>query len=297
MPHPPAPLALGGTTYSWMHQATLTEALRGLAEAGFTQVELTTAAPHLQSGAAGTLERHALVRELRALGLTPTSVNPGFLDINLLSPSNEFRALSLRAMLDELELAADLGAPYVIAMPGRRHALSPAPDEACRWWLDQALDTLVTRGEALGVALALETNPYGYLGSAAQLTEIADRVDSPWLGIAYDAANTLTVENVADGVRTAAHRLKIAHVSDTWRDRWVHTSPGRGEVDFAAYADALREVGYTGPTIYELIDMEPPGPRLARDIATFGQYGWTTEAVGDLPAAPRRRPAAQGEGS
>ena len=41
-------------------------------------------------------------------------------------------------------------------MPGRRHALSPAPDEACRWWLRQALERLVRRGEELGVGLALE---------------------------------------------------------------------------------------------------------------------------------------------
>jgi deoxyribonuclease-4 len=283
-----APLALGGTTYSWMHRKTFIESLRSLAEVGFRQVELTTAAPHLQARAAGILERHELIRELRSLELEATSVNPGFLDINLLSPNNDFRAASVAAMIAEIELAADLAAPTVIAMPGRRHALSPAPDEACRWWLDQALSLLVERGERLGVRIALETNPYGYLGSARDLIDVADRIDSPWLGIAYDAANTIASEAVADGVRTVAHRLFIAHVSDTWRERWAHTSPGRGEVDFAAYADALREVGYAGPTIYELIDMEDPDPRLEADIATLAQYGWTTEVRGDLPAVARR---------
>ncbi|WP_167133187.1 sugar phosphate isomerase/epimerase family protein [Paramicrobacterium chengjingii] len=283
-----SPLALGGTTYSWLYQESLINALRHLANAGITQVEITTAPPHLQSSAAGFVERHQLVRELNTLGMHPTSVNPGFLDINLLSPSNEFRELSVKAMVSELEIAADIGAPLVIAMPGRRHALSPAPDEACRWWLDRALHTLVTRGEQLGVSLALETNPYGYIGSAQQLIEVTDRFDSPWLGIAYDVANTINVERAADGVRTAAPRLKIAHMSDTWRDRWAHTSPGRGHVDFGAYADALREVGYKGPTIYELIDMELVGDRLSTDIATFETYGWTTNVFGEVPHATLR---------
>lgn len=268
------PLPLGGTTYSWMHQAPLTEAIDHLAAVGLRHVELVSAAPHLQAAACGKYERHALRRTLREREMTLTSTNPGFLDINLISPSNEFRRVSLEAILAELELAHDLDAPLVILMPGRRHALSPAPDDACRWWLDQALATLLDRADALGVAIALETNPYGYLGSARELSDLVDHVAHPQLGIAYDVANTINQEDPADGVRTAGDRIRIAHMSDTRRDHWAHTSPGRGEVDFGRYADALREIDYQGVTIFELIDMEAPLPRLHDDIATFRGWGW-----------------------
>lgn len=280
------PLALGGTTYSWLHQAPLHEALAHLATAGLHQIEITTAAPHLQAAGFGKYERHELRRALTTLGMTVTSTNPGFLDINLISTSNGFRRASLQALLDELELAHDLEAPIVIVMPGRRHALSPAPDEACRWWLDQALETLLDRAGKLGVTLALETNPYGYLGDAAQLSELVDHIGSPHLGIAYDVANTINQEDPRDGVRTADHRIRIAHLSDTWRDRWAHTSPGRGEVDFERYAEALRSIGFDGVTIYELIDMEPPLPRLRDDIATFEKLGWSRAARGNIPRVP-----------
>lgn len=269
-------LRLGGTTYSWLHQESLTAALHHLACAGFDRVEITTAAPHIQSSSAGILERHELLNTLRDLELAVTSVNPGFMDINLLSPSNEFRRVSLQAMMNELELASDLGAPILVTMPGRRHALSPAPDEACRWWLDQALEKLIDRGERLGVAIGLETNPYGYLGSAAELTGIVDGINSPWLGITYDVANTINMETPADGVKTVAKHLILAHVSDTLRERWAHTSPGRGDVDFGSYAQALRDVGYTGTTVYELVDMEPVGDRLHRDVEQLAKYGWQT---------------------
>ncbi|MFF0771679.1 sugar phosphate isomerase/epimerase family protein [Nonomuraea wenchangensis] len=279
-------LALGGTTYSWLHQTPFHDALRGLAATGFRQIEITTAAPHLQASGFGAYERHELRRELATLGLTVTSVNPGFLDINLISPSNDFRRASLDAVLGEIELAHDLEAPIVILIPGRRHALSPAPAEACRWWLDQALHVLLDRAEQLGVTIALETSPYGYLGDARQLSEVVDEIGAPNLGIAYDVANTINQEDPLDGVRTAGHRIRIAHMSDTWRDQWAHTSPGRGEVDFARYAEALRSIGFDGVTIFELVDLEPPLPRLHDDIATFEKLGWSLEKTGAVPWHP-----------
>ncbi|NKQ57898.1 sugar phosphate isomerase/epimerase [Amycolatopsis sp. K13G38] len=283
-------LALGGTTYSWLHQATLTEALGHLADAGFRQVEITSAAPHLQARGFGKYERHELLRTLRSLGLAVSSTNPGFLDINLISPGNGFRRASVEAILDELELAHDLEAPVVIVMPGRRHALSPAPDEACRWWLDQALGILLERAERLGVTIALETNPYGYLGDARDLSTLVDHIGHRNLGIAYDVANTINQEDAWEGVRTAGHRIRIAHMSDTWRARWAHTSPGRGEVDFERFGEALRSVGFDGVTIFELIDMEPPLPRLHDDIAAFGKLGWSTAETGCVPAFSTRKP-------
>ncbi|MFJ6114586.1 sugar phosphate isomerase/epimerase family protein [Agrococcus sediminis] len=280
-------LPLGGTTYSWLYQAPLSDALQGLAEAGFRYAEITTAAPHLQSTSYGAYERYLLKREMHELGITPVSVNPGFMDINLLSPSTDFREASVRHMLAEIELASDLEAPFVVTIPGRRHALSPAPDGACQWWLEQALTTLVRRAEPLGVKLALETSPYGYMGTGADLLRVVDRFDHPNIGIAYDCANTMTNEDVGEGLRSVASRLLLVHVSDTWHDKWAHTSPGRGEVDFAAYADAIREVGYSAPTIYELVDMEPPMPRIHDDIAYLGQFGWATDAPAGLE--PSRR--------
>lgn len=276
------PLVLGGTTYSWLHQQNLSYALTKLAEAGFRFTELTTAAPHLQSPMFGFYDRQALKKELDSLGLRVTSLNPGFLDINLISPSDDFREASIRHMIAEIELAHDLDAPYVIAIPGRRHLLSPVSDESAAAAIDSALERMLTRAEPLGITVLLETSPYGFLGGGPSLVEVVERNASSHLGIAYDCANTLNNEDVRDGVHAVAKHLRLAHVSDTKHDHWLHTSPGRGDVDFQKYADALREVGYAGPTIYELVDLEDPDPRLADDIAYFGQFGWGLEGKTNL---------------
>jgi sugar phosphate isomerase/epimerase len=268
-------LPLAGCTFGWLHRAPLADALRELSAHGIRQVELTTAPPHLFTGHFGRYERKELARLLARLNLTVTSVNPSYADINLISTNPEIREVSERQLAAELELAADLGAGHVVVIPGRRHALAPAPDAAARAVLDEGLGRLLDRATRLGVTIALENSPYGYLGSSADLLGIVKAWDSPRLRVAYDAANALAQEDPADGVARLGEYLALAHVSDTWRSRWAHTSIGRGEVDFAGFAAALAaSAGFAGPTVYELVDGEDPTPRLAADLAALARAGW-----------------------
>jgi sugar phosphate isomerase/epimerase len=273
-------LPLSGCSFGWLHRAPLADALRALARHGFRSVELTTAPPHLFPPGFGPYERHELTRDLTALGLQVISVNPSYADINLISTNPEIRLVSERQLLAEISFAADIGARYVVVIPGRRHALAPAPAAAASAVLDEGLGRLLDRAAELDVVIALENSPYGYLGAAASLIEIVKRWKSPHLAIAYDAANALAIEDPADGVKRVGSHLALAHVSDTWRATWAHTSPGRGEVDFGAFAAALGQIGFAGPTVYELVDGEDPEPRLPADLAALHAAGWSPEPGG-----------------
>jgi len=273
----PRPLPLAGCSFGWLHLAPLTTALEALSRHGIRTVELTTASPHLFTRNFGRYERQELRRTLRALDLTVLSVNPSYADINLISTNPEIREISERQLIAEIELAADLGADYVVVIPGRRHALAPAPDEAAEAVLNEGLDRLLDRAAALGVTIALENSPYGYLGTSAELLRIIGQWDTAHLRLAYDAANALAQEDPAEGFRKVARQVAVAHVSDTWASRWAHTSIGRGEVDFAAFADALRETGFTGTTVYELVDGEDPEPRLVADLSALRAAGWSPD--------------------
>jgi sugar phosphate isomerase/epimerase len=270
-----ATLPLSGCSFGWLHLAPLPDALRALARQGLRSLELTTAPPHLSAAAIGPYERRELARLLAALQLRVVSVNPSFLDLNLVSTNPEIREVSERQLIANIELAADLGADYVVVIPGRLHALAPAPAEAARAVLDQGLARLVARAEALGITIGLENSPYGYLGRSGDLIEVVDHWSSPRLRVTYDVANALAIEDPAEGVRQVGDRLALAHVSDTWRSKWAHTSAGRGEVDFAGFARALAGIGFDGPTVYELVDGDDPEPRLPTDLATLAAAGWT----------------------
>jgi sugar phosphate isomerase/epimerase len=269
-----AGLPLAGCTFGWLHQAPLADALRELAAHDVRTVELTTAAPHLFTRHFGSYERKDLARLLRGLGIQVISLNPSYADINLVSTNPEIREISERQLAAEIELAAELGAGYVVVIPGRRHALAPAPDEAARAVLGEGLSRLLDRATAVGVTIALENSPYGYLGSAADLLGVVRDFDSPRLRVTYDVANALAQEDPAEGVALLGEYLGLAHISDTWRVRWAHTSVGRGEVDFAGFAAALGAAGFTGPTVYELVDGEDPAPRLDADFAALDKAGW-----------------------
>ena len=270
----PQALPLAGCTFGWLHQAPLADALRSLAANDVRAVELTTAPPHLFTRHFGTYERKDLARLLRGLGIQVISVNPSFADINLVSTNPEIREISERQLAAEIELAADLGAGYVVVIPGRRHALAPAPDAAARAVLDEGLSRLLDRATAVGVTIALENSPYGYLGSAADLLGVVRDFDHPRLRVTYDVANALAQEDPVVGVARLGEYLGLAHISDTWHARWAHTSVGRGEVDFAGFAAALAAAGFAGPTVYELVDGEDPAPRLAADFAALSKAGW-----------------------
>lgn len=280
-------LPLSGCSFGWLHRRPLIDALRSLARHGLRTFELTTAPPHLYTPHFGPYERRELARTLRALDLRPVSVNPSFVDLNLVSTDPQIRALTERRLIAEIELAAELGAAYVVVIPGRRHALAPAPGDAARAVLDDGLDRLLDRAAALGVTITLENSPYGYLGTAAELVEIVERRDSPWLRITYDVANALAIEDPAEGVRRVGRHLAMAHVSDTWRERWAHTSAGTGEVDFPAFARALENMGFAGPTVYELVDGADPEPRLAGDLKVLETAGWSPDRQPDIPGATR----------
>ena len=267
-------LPLSGCSFGWLHLAPLIDALRALARQGFRSLELTTAPPHLFCPAFGPYERLELRRTLAGLGLQVVSVNPSFADINLVSTNPEIREISERQLVANIELAADLGARFVVVIPGRRHALAPAPGDAAQAVLDRGLAALVARADELGVTIALENSPYGHLGRSGDLVEIVERWRSPRLRITYDVANALAIEDPAEGVRRAGEYLALAHVSDTWRSKWAHTSAGTGEVDFAGFARALAEIGFAGPTVYELVDGADPEPRLPGDLATLAAAGW-----------------------
>jgi sugar phosphate isomerase/epimerase len=267
-------LPLAGSTFGYLHHRSLSEALDDLAAHGFSEIELTLSPPHLHPPALGAYDRRALARRLAGARLRCLSVNPSFGDLNIISTNPEFRELSLRQIERGIELASELEAPFHVVVPGRRHALAPAPAADARAVLLDGLERLLRAAERGGVVLALENSPYGFLGKADDLVGISNEIGDPRLRLCYDVANALPQEDPADGVRRIGSRLGLAHVSDTPAAPWRHTSPGRGEVDFGGFAGALAEIGYAEATVYELVDEEDPGPRLADDLAALRTHGW-----------------------
>jgi sugar phosphate isomerase/epimerase len=264
-------LRIGMTTFGYLYHESLESSLESIAQAGFVLVEIAPVPPHLFVASLDREQRTRLRRRLVDNGLTCVSVNP--VELNLISTNPDLREVALRHYQASILLARDLGAQIVVVIPGRQSPLIPMPrDAAVRLVLEQ-LSRLVKDAHEHRVDLAIETVPFGFVESTDEVASLVHQIGDERVGIALDVANIFSKEDVPLAVARAAPSLMIAHLSDTWRNRWAHTAIGVGEVNFAEYVGALEESGFEGPCIYELVDGKDPGLRIAGDLASLKKLG------------------------
>jgi sugar phosphate isomerase/epimerase len=159
-----------------------------------------------------------------------------------------------QANVDDLrrhvDLAADLGAPYVRLFLGE---LTPGVT------LDSVYDRIVAclaqaqpHAEAAGVGLAIE--PHDDFFRPHTVVPVLQRLPRPSLGIVWDIANTYVVGDApATGYALLGARLFYVHVKDVigrWPDRTLKLV-GEGEAPLADAFNLLLAGGYTGAFSYE----------------------------------------------
>lgn len=267
-------LRLGASTWTYLQTCDLHTAMLRLRAAGLSRFDVLTIPPHLWPYDLDVAGRRKLRAFFHAEGLSVESLNLPSTDQNLCSITPQMRAYSIRQFEDLIELCAELGAPMLVVVPGRRANFVPPAVEHAKGWLHQALDLLVPRADRAGVTLALENHHMSPLPTVAQMAGFLDRFGSGRLGIAYDVANGEFVgEDQALAIRTAGRWLRQVHLSDASRTRWDHAPIGQGAIDFAVIGSALAEMGYTGTSIIELISTKPD--EHMRDAVTqLGTHGW-----------------------
>ncbi len=268
---------LGAATYGYLYSASLDDALTRLADAGFRLVEIMTTPPHLSPDTAGPYMRRRLVRHIRRLGLRVLSLNPTYLDLNLISINDGIRQETTRQLRATLELCHDLEAEMVVVIPGRRHILIPSPFNDASGVLDRELLPLLDYAERLSVRVCLENGPSLFLEKADQVRTVCDRLRHRALAMLFDVANSHMVEPVAHALEGVAASVSLIHLSDTSRKRWAHAPVGRGTVPFSAVAEVLDRLSYQGPSILEVIDGEDPLPGLRASAEALATLGWALE--------------------
>ena len=262
---------LGVNSYGYIWSTPAEQCLRQLGVHGFAEFELVINPPHLALEA--TAAERARLAKLAAQGLRIRSVNLPSLDTNLGSPMRRMREYSVGVFRDAIELAQDLGAEYLITVPGRVNPLlAPAPTLRQEWMRD-SIEQLIPHAASRGVKLAIENVPMACFPDAASLGAFVRELASPQLGVCYDAANAHFIgESPAEGLRQLAGLVRIVHLSDTTRNAWRHDEVGLGDVPFAQTLAALDEIGFDGACMMEIIHPEPEGAilRSHRRLAELG---------------------------
>jgi sugar phosphate isomerase/epimerase len=251
----------------------LDDSLRDIADAGYERLELTLGPPHIDLSAFDRDARHRVTRCISSAGLTAVSTNA--IELNPISGNADFRELTYRQYRAAIEFSAELGGASVVMITGRRNPLIPMPQEQAKNLLRAHLERLLPVAGSLGVTIALEPVPFGFMQTAAEVAAFVRELGADHLGIALDCANSYVAgADPVEEARASGELTTIVHISDAWRTKFAHTQLGTAEIDFAAFAAALRESGYLGTTVYELVDGDDPAPRLRADRAVLSGWGW-----------------------
>jgi sugar phosphate isomerase/epimerase len=147
----------------------------------------------------------------------------------------------------------DAGGLYLVVHPG---GLSSAEDRARRRaCLAQALVELDEHAVGSRVVVCVENMPPGvHPGSRmGEIFELLRELGRPGLGLALDTGHAHISADLHCETAAAGPLLATTHVHDNDGRSDTHDPPGRGTIDWTAWATALDRVGYLGPIMLECV--------------------------------------------
>jgi len=246
--------AFGMNSYSYTFDHTAEQFLTKLAGRGYRTFELMMYPGHLWPKSMTAAARTALRRRAESLGARIVTLNMPNIDVNIAAASEDMRSLSLDHLSRIVQLAGDLGVPGVIIGPGKSNPLFPMPRDSLMGHFHKALETLVPLAQKVGTRIVVENMPFAFLPGIDELMAALDRFGSPDVQVVYDVANGHFIkEDIVTGLRKAAPRLALVHLSDTGLSTYRHDAVGLGTVPFQVVPPVLEELGHREPPVLEII--------------------------------------------
>ncbi len=222
---------------------TLEQALQGLSEAGFVNVEIGAVKDfleHLDPDQLGPAEVANCQALLDRHGLRCVSMSghaPLHLDIG-----RERLTRVLRA-------GRELGIQVLNTFTG-----DASTEEEIDAFV-RNVNAVAEEAEAAGIRLCLETDS-NLLPTAQIGVGILERIGNPWVGINYDPGNVIyyTGASPEDDITYALPHLGHVHLKDKRGGQGVADFPplGDGDVDIPRILRTLDDAGYAGPVSMEI---------------------------------------------
>jgi L-ribulose-5-phosphate 3-epimerase len=278
MPMLTAAAQFAANTYSYTLDRPVRACVQGLAAQGFREFELMMYPGHLWPAHTDAAERRALRAYLDGEGLRVGTLNMPNVDLNVAAATEEMRRMTLGVLRGVVALAGELGARGVVIGTGKANPLLPMPREAMVAHFYRALDELVPLAQEHGTAIFVENMPFGFLPRIGEMLAAIEAYGDPRIGVVYDVANAhFMQEDVCAGLRACASRLRAVHLSDTHQSLYRHDAVGLGSVDFRPIPAVLREIGFSGRPVLEIIATDPD-QAIEQSVQRLVAAGWEPQA-------------------
>ena len=242
--------ALAGHTNTY-HTYTLDEALRGIAAAGYTTVELTAVegwTEHVKLGDD--------TAELRA------KLGHYGLEVVVLSGHSDLTtADGVDYGIRAVRWCHDFG----IAVMNTAIGGHSSQDENESAFLT-GIGRLAAAADEAGVDVALEIHG-DIMATGTRTLPLLERIGHPRIKVAYDTGNCEFYGDTkaVDDIATMLPYMANVHLKDHRGGKgvWDFPQPGGGTVDFPGILAVLEQGGYAGPTSVEVEFQGEPWPPLA----------------------------------
>ena len=233
----------------------LSEAIDGIAKAGFSAVEIIADRPHafpddLSAATTAELGRCLTEKKIKVCNLNSSLVtamtevyNPSWLEEDW-----QHREMRIRYTLDCMRLAAAIGIPCVSTNAGGEIPETMNQRDAFRL-LVANMHRVLPLAKKLGVKLLIEPEPGLLLETSEQTLEFMKELEfNEHLGINFDAGHFFCVgEDPCQSWEKLKCYVAHVHLDDIPASRsHRHTQLGEGAVDIPALLDCIKTSGYQG---------------------------------------------------
>ena len=272
-------LTVAASTFPFLYSHDGLGAMKHLRGLGYDAFEMMIFPPHCWPREMTVAQRRDVKIWLDDEGSRITSFCYPLLDNNPNGTDRLMRAYTLDRYREAIDMAAEWGCPYVVAIPGPVGSLINPPTEWMLNWFVEGMQELVRYAKGTGVKLLLENVPFTFLPTAQDMADTA-RLIGPEVGVNFDVCNSAYIkEDVGAAIRMLGPLLQNLHISDSGYGEFKHDRLGTGIVEPGPAAKALQDIGYTGETVLEIItDALRPGADPDGDIiashAILAKNGW-----------------------
>ena len=188
----------------------------------------------------------------------------------LVSPKSAGRPLRIEFLRHAVDMAASLGSDCVSLWSGALASGESREDGFRR--LLEGLQIVLDYADRRGVRIGFEPEPDMLIDTMASFAELAERMDSPRLGLTLDVGHLHCLgEPIEETILRWSNRLINVHLEDMRKGVHEHLMFGEGELSFPPILAALKNIEFAGGLHVELSRHSHVGPAAARQAHAYLQ--------------------------
>ena len=253
-------------------------------EAGFSCIDFNTSRTTIPFYTEPEKEMERIMngirQELAAADMTVHQVHGPWCWPPTLDQTPEGRPLRAEEMKKSMRMAKLLGCDKWVVHPIMPNLVRDLLDGTAEntWQLNvEFMGWLLDYAKQIDITICLENMPHRTFSMAKpeKVLELAQLMDDPHFAVCLDTGHVATQEGltVEEQIRLLGDKLQAFHIHDNNGEKDQHRWPGQGVINWKAFAQALRDIGYTGVFSFETnpaVGLDREGfLRQAKELATL----------------------------